>query len=44
MIKRNNINIDEADQKRIDKYKISPYEPYWLVIKRILDEKEVKKK
>lgn len=43
MTKRRNINVDESDVKRLDKYKTSPYEPYWLVIKNILDEKEKKK-
>ena len=41
---KQNVALGKQDLKRLDKYKVSEFEPYWSVIKRILDEKEVKKK
>ena len=41
---KQNVALDKEDIKKLEKYKIHPKQPYWEVIKNILNEKEAKKK
>lgn len=41
---RHSISIPIEDVKRLAKYKIHPNQPYWEVIKNLINEKEGKEK
>ena len=36
------IKVREVEYKKLSDYKIHPKQPYWEVIKKIIEEKEVK--
>ena len=40
MVNTKQVRIKEEELKKLKKYKVHEYEPYWQVIKRILEEKE----
>ena len=42
MEERQTIQIDKEDVKKLEKFKVHPNQPYWEIIKKLINEKESK--